>query len=552
MIKPLHSHEFKQVHDGKYLMAADFDELLAAWRARARARRGGGAARDDPRPRRPPLQLLHLPRRGRSAAVPLHQARHPPLPGARGLRLLPRHRLEPGGARPRPAPLPARRPARGRQRGVQARPARRPAQGHRVQRALHRRQRPGRGERLRPRASSSTTVSPACRSRRWASRPYRTGLRLWYPLDDFLAYLELRRQGQPRASASGCAASRTARCCRTSRSADPKPSLVRLQAQDADAGGGQRAPHRRAVDGRWHRNGRHPLPGRDGQRRRQGARGRRLGGGQLPRGPQPADRRRRARRRGSRRRPRSRRPSRPPTSWSRWCRRRRRRDGRGVRRRGGRDGPAAALPGRQLGLAGDRGRGGAAVEGAGCDCVDGAFVGSAKALGQRTTPVPERRRAEELAALLGDALDVRRARPRGGRRLGVQARLRRLQQGPRGAVPRGDGRGRPPGAGRRAAASACARSTRARSRRVERLLPSYPRHAARRADGDGRARRRGLRAQGSRRPHGRGRRGGAGALRRPAVSTPTPPGIWTLSLDACSRSRLPGWRRTDTWGTCTW
>ena len=32
MIKPLHSHEFKRVHEGKYLMAADFEELLAAWR----------------------------------------------------------------------------------------------------------------------------------------------------------------------------------------------------------------------------------------------------------------------------------------------------------------------------------------------------------------------------------------------------------------------------------------------------------------------------------------------------------------------------------------
>jgi 3-hydroxyisobutyrate dehydrogenase-like beta-hydroxyacid dehydrogenase len=46
----------------------------------------------------------------------------------------------------------------------------------------------------------------------------------------------------------------------------------------------------------------------------------------------------------------------------------------------------------------------AVVEGAGCDCVDGAFVGSAKALGQRTTLYLSGGRSEELASLLGDAL----------------------------------------------------------------------------------------------------------------------------------------------------
>ena len=46
----------------------------------------------------------------------------------------------------------------------------------------------------------------------------------------------------------------------------------------------------------------------------------------------------------------------------------------------------------------------AAVEGAGCDCVDGAFLGSAKALGQRTTLYLSGDRAAELASVLGDAL----------------------------------------------------------------------------------------------------------------------------------------------------
>ena len=45
-----------------------------------------------------------------------------------------------------------------------------------------------------------------------------------------------------------------------------------------------------------------------------------------------------------------------------------------------------------------------AVEGAGCDCVDGAFLGSARTLGERTTLYLSGGRAEELASLLGDSL----------------------------------------------------------------------------------------------------------------------------------------------------
>ncbi len=44
------------------------------------------------------------------------------------------------------------------------------------------------------------------------------------------------------------------------------------------------------------------------------------------------------------------------------------------------------------------------VEGAGCDCVDGAFLGSAATLDGRTTLYLSGERAGELAALLGDAL----------------------------------------------------------------------------------------------------------------------------------------------------
>ena len=115
--------------------------------------------RDDPRPRRPALQLLHLPRRGQPPPVPLHQADHPPLPRRDGDGLLPRHRLEPRGRRAGQPALPPVGPARAGQRRVQARRPRRPAQADRVQRPVHRVELPGRRGAGSTSPRSSTTAS---------------------------------------------------------------------------------------------------------------------------------------------------------------------------------------------------------------------------------------------------------------------------------------------------------------------------------------------------------------------------------------------------------
>ena len=116
MLKPLYSHQFKKVLNGKYLMARDFNELLAGYERVAA--HGVEVVLLEMIPG--PDDLLcsyytYLDEDG-SASLPFHEAHHPQVPGARGFRLLPRDRLEPGSARPRAAPVPSRRPQRGRER----------------------------------------------------------------------------------------------------------------------------------------------------------------------------------------------------------------------------------------------------------------------------------------------------------------------------------------------------------------------------------------------------------------------------------------------------
>ena len=101
MMKPLLAHQFKKIMPGKYLMVDDLDELLAAYRRFEE--HGVGVVLLEVIPG--PDDLLcsyytYLDEEG-DAAVPLHQTRDPQISRARGLRLLPHHRLEPRGARPR-------------------------------------------------------------------------------------------------------------------------------------------------------------------------------------------------------------------------------------------------------------------------------------------------------------------------------------------------------------------------------------------------------------------------------------------------------------------
>ncbi len=153
MIKPLHSHEFKRVHEGKYLMAADFEELLAAWR-RAHER-GVDVVLLEMIPGPDDLLCSYYTYLDESGTPQFHFTK-------RVIRRYPEHEgfgcyhITDWNPEVRDLGLrlfAARRAARRGQRGVQTRPARWPPQGDRGERALHGRQRSGRGRRLRPRAA---------------------------------------------------------------------------------------------------------------------------------------------------------------------------------------------------------------------------------------------------------------------------------------------------------------------------------------------------------------------------------------------------------------
>lgn len=123
----------------------------------------------------------------------------------------------------------------------------------------------------------------------------------------------------------------------------------------------------------------------------------------------------------------------------------------------------------------------ALVEEAGCDCVDGAFVGSAKALGQKTTLYVSGDRAEELATVLGAALktvvlgrDVGAASAFKLAFAGFNKGLVALFLEVMAAADR---------LGQRVDLLECLREFYPGTvETVERLLPSYPRHAGRRAE----------------------------------------------------------------------
>ena len=104
--------------------------------------------------------------------------------------------------------------------------------------------------------SSTTGLRGA--ARRWGTA-LQEGLHLWYPLDDFVAYLDLRSRGAS-GSDSGCAAWRTPACCRTSRwtlchrsSALDRPTLPSSRRRTLRHRGetGARPTSSRGGDGRW-------------------------------------------------------------------------------------------------------------------------------------------------------------------------------------------------------------------------------------------------------------------------------------------------------------
>ena len=236
---------------------------------------------------------------------------------------------------------------------------------------------------------------------------------------------------------------------------------------------GERTPHRRAVDGGWTvrppscTRGRWAAP----------SAGRSWTGGwtvvELPRGSQPTHGRRRDGRgdraggdaRGGRRR--GRRGGLAGAAGGG------RRDGGGVRGRRAAHGRRAAVPGRQLGVAGDHGRGARRRRGRRLRLRRRRLRRQRQGARPADDPVPERRPgARSWRTLLGSALKCGGAGRRRRRRLGVQARLRRLQQGSGGAVPRGDGRRRPAWGSATSCWAACASSIRARWRRSSGCCPA--------------------------------------------------------------------------------
>ncbi|MFA4964870.1 MAG: DUF1932 domain-containing protein [Thermoleophilia bacterium] len=123
----------------------------------------------------------------------------------------------------------------------------------------------------------------------------------------------------------------------------------------------------------------------------------------------------------------------------------------------------------------------AAVEGTGCACVDGAFVGSAKALGRRTTLYLSGAAAQGLATLLGGALACAVLGPEVGTASAFKLAFAGFNKGLVAlfleAMAAGDRLGQ--GAELLRVLREFYPGT---VETVERLLPSYPRHAARRVE----------------------------------------------------------------------
>ena len=178
-----------------------------------------------------------------------------------------------------------------------------------------------------------------------------------------------------------------------------------------------------------------------------------------------------------------------------------------------------------------------AVEGAGCDCVDGALLGSAKTLGQRTTLYLSGARAEKLADLLGDALtwvvlsgDVGAASAFKLAFAGFNKGLVALFLEVMAAAD---------SLGQRDQLLGCLREFYPGTvETVERLLPSYPRHAARRAEEMDELVS-SLRAQGSEAPMAAG---AAAVLARFAALGLDADAGWTMAavLDACAQAGFLG------------
>ena len=249
MIKPLHSHEFKRVHEGKYLIAADFEELLAAWRRTHE--HGVDVVLLEVIPGPDDLLCSYYTYLDEGGVPQFHFTkrvirRYPEHEGFGcyhvtdwnpevrdlGMRLFEHVGLrgvanvefkrDPRDGRLKVIEVNARFTAAN---GLVA------AAGYDIARLVYDR---------------AAGLPPAPLD----GRPYRTGLRLWYPLDDFLAYLDLRSRGSLgfgqwlRSVAHPCVLPYFS-------VEDPKPSIVRLKLKTRTLA----AVNARRIAGRWTADG---------------------------------------------------------------------------------------------------------------------------------------------------------------------------------------------------------------------------------------------------------------------------------------------------------
>ena len=249
MIKPLHSHEFKRVHEGKYLMASDFDELLAAWRRTHES--GVAVVLLEVIPGPDDLLCSYYTYLDESGAPQFHFTK-------RIIRRYPEH--EGFGCfhitdwNPEVRDLGLRLFEQAGLRGVANVEFKRDTRDGRLKVIeVNARFTAANGLVAASGYDLALLVYDRATGRPqppWTGRPYRTGLRLWYPLDDFLAFLELRGRGSLSFGEWLRSVAHRAVLPYFS-AADPKPSIVRLKLKLRTLA----AVNARRVAGRWTADG---------------------------------------------------------------------------------------------------------------------------------------------------------------------------------------------------------------------------------------------------------------------------------------------------------